>query len=150
MRKTWAAGALALGLSVSAPAWAQTGTGTNAPTQEREDGCPADCPMHAEGGAHAHGGKGGCPMMAAKQAGVKAKVEETDRGAVIRLEGPKGNTQARDEARKIGRHVAKMTEEGCPHAGGGESAGGKAGGGPAGEKASGGTTTPGKQTSKGG
>jgi len=138
MRRFWAAGALVVGISVAAPAWAQ------APAPDSGGGCPGDCPMHAEGKTcncpgHAEGKRHmhGCPMMAAKQAGVQAKVEDTDRGAVIRLEGPKGNTQARDEARKVARHVAKMTEEGCPHAGHGAP--------PAGTEA-----TPGKQTSKGG
>jgi hypothetical protein len=110
---------------VGAPAWAQSGSGANAPTQEQQaDGCPADCPMHAAGEAcdcpgHAGGGHAGkaCPMNEAKQAGVTARVEETDRGAVIRLEGPQGNTQARDQARKVARHVAQMAEKGCPHMG---------------------------------
>jgi hypothetical protein len=135
MRHQWgAAGALILGLSFVTPALAQQGGGGQA--QPQADGCPADCPMHAEGGGcpagcpHAggeacecpgHGGKMGahamgCPMMKAKEAGVKAKVEETEYGAKIHLEGPRGDTKARDEARASARRMAKMMEEGCPHA----------------------------------
>jgi hypothetical protein len=70
-----------------------------------------DCPGHAKG---AQGQ--GCPMLDAKKAGVTAKVEQTERGAVIRLEGPQGNVKARDEARASAQRVANLMEEGCPHA----------------------------------
>ena len=88
-------------------------------------GCPADCPMHAEGGCpadcpmHAEGAcpmGAACPMMKAREAGATATVEETDRGALIRIEAPAGDSVARDEARKAAQRIAVMLERGCPAA----------------------------------
>ncbi len=142
MRNLWGMiGAMIVGLAVAGPAAAQDEPTTQQPAQVEQngdgaaacpghaqmagkmagkgaaaDGCPADCPMHQGDGTAACPGAamGGCPVMDLGQAGATVQVEETDRGAVIRIDAPQGDQQARDQVRDAAELLAQRMEQGCP------------------------------------
>jgi len=123
MRIRWGAmGCLLCGLALATPAISQDGAGqaraeAGGPMHGAEGACPADCPMHGQGGCPA------CPMKEARDAGVTAVVEETERGALIRIEAPAGDEAARDAARRVAQRTALMLERGCPDGKGGHARG---------------------------
>lgn len=78
-----------------------------------EGGCPMGCGCGSEGSAHACPMGKSCPMHRLPE-GTRAIVEETELGAVVRLEAPSNDEAAVEATRQAARRFATMVEEGCP------------------------------------
>lgn len=95
--------------------------GTTAPAGEK---AACECPHCAKGGEC--GAKHGCAMHKPLPKGTTIKIDNTSRGATVKLEAPAGDKQG---AKDIQAHVKSMAEmmaragkdkgEGCPMHGGG-------------------------------